>query len=77
MPKIIQYQLSVMWIHTTYFHTNPDVLKLLLTLLAYNACWVCHRLHLPADCIPSLLRQLALDASRGGASLQKIRETHA
>ena len=47
MPKIIQYQLSFIWIHITYFRTPPDELKLLLRSSAYNACWVCNRLHFP------------------------------
>ena len=51
IPKIIQYQLSIMWIHITYLHTTPDELKLLLTSSACDACWVCNRLHFPLDCI--------------------------
>jgi len=42
-PKTIQYQLSLMRTHITYFHTTPDELTLLLTPLAYDACWVCNR----------------------------------
>ena len=47
--KTIQYQLSFMWIHITYFHTTPDELKLLITPSAYDACWACYRLHFPLD----------------------------
>jgi len=56
MPKIIQYQFSIMWIHITYLHTTPDELKLLLTSSAYNACWVCNRLHFPLDCMTTQLQ---------------------
>ena len=55
-PKTIQYQLSLMWIHITYFHTTPDELKLLLTPSAYDACWVCNRLHFPLDCTTTHLQ---------------------
>jgi len=55
-PKTIQYQLSLMRMHITYFHTTPDELTLLLTPLAYDACWVCNRLHFPVDCANSHLQ---------------------
>jgi len=54
--KTILYQLSIMWIHITYFHTTPDALKLLLTPAAYDACWICNPLHFPLDCVTSHLQ---------------------
>jgi len=45
-----------MWIRITYFHTTPDELKLLLTPSAYDACWVCNRLHFPLDCTTTHLQ---------------------
>jgi len=63
--KTIQYQLSTMWIHITYFHTTPDALKPLLTSAAYDACWICNRLHFPLDCATTHL-QAKWKAMRAG-----------
>jgi len=45
----MQYQLLLMWIHITYFHTPPGELRLVVTSKAYNACWVCNHQHYPLD----------------------------
>jgi len=44
------YQVSIIWIHLTYFETPPMELNKLLTTEAYDSCWICRRKHFPLDC---------------------------